>query len=104
MKYLAISILIIIGILSIIPLIKCESSSISEEDPVQNAIDSLFEKKDSLSFELNVVNDSLQKTNEEFISNRDSILNQSVSADYNYFTEYLNRHFNINNTDSAKTN
>lgn len=73
-KSIAIVILAIICGLLVVPFIKCKDDPVIS-DPVQNAIDSLEKNNDSLLTEIIIINDSLSQINEEYIKNRDSILN-----------------------------
>ena len=73
-------------------------------DSLEHVIDSLQVKRDSIKSNIDTVKIILNNTEEKYEKDRDIILNNSVTDDYIFFTNYLERFCNRNNSDSVKNN
>lgn len=81
---------------------------IKKIDSLESVIDSLGIKRDSIKEEIDTVRIYLDKVNASYEEDRSVIINNSVSDDYLFFSEYLERNKtrldSINNSSTAKGN
>lgn len=81
---------------------------IKKIDSLESVIDSLGIKRDSIKEEIDTVRIYLDKVNAGYEEDRSVIINNSVSDDYLFFSEYLERNKtrldSINNSSTAKGN
>lgn len=81
---------------------------IKKIDSLESVIDSLGIRRDSIKGEIDTIRIYLDKVNTNYEEDRSVIINNSVSDDYLFFSEYLERNKarldSINNSSTAKGN
>ena len=72
--------------------------------PQDDSVDSLKKENTKITSQIDSINQQLNKVNNSYEETINTIILNDPDADYEFFTDYLERLYGNNNNDSAKTN